>query len=775
MLILCHQPELEVRPRGTGGHPRHQPPDCGRLRAALARRRPAAPGRSPGGARRAGARPRGARRRGHLRVRRGRGRAGPGPSSRAQPGAAVRLRVPRPVAAAGRAVDRVAVARGARSHRRSGGQSPRRRAASVGAGPRGLLLAPGLRRGARRAVRGRRRRGVRLRAAALLRRRGGRRRALRLHRRARPRRRRPAPVRRSPRAAAPASTTRRQAITTSRWPTSRPRSAAGWRPPPAWPVAPPSATRTGGAAPDAGRRPPRGLRHPGMRRATIPSPPCAAPRIACWARRGRSAGCCATRSPSRPATRPSRSIPPRRGTARTKIARGENIASAEPLFEVRMREGEAEATVGPRASELSLAPAARDLSASSDVEWAIKMIDAPEAWGMFGPTGRLPGEGITIGHPDTGYTRHPEIFPGRIRLEGAYDFFTDDGDPPTSCSRAGRSPPRATGPPPPASSVSDWGAQRPASGPYVTGVAPRASVVPFRVMKSPVLWSTRNVTAAIDRASAIGCHVISMSLGTGLWWEVDALREAIRRAVRQGVIVVAAAGNYVGPVTWPGRFDEVVCVAACNAAKRPWFHSCAGSAVRPDRARRVGVAGARRQAAGRAAVRRGAQQRHVVPDRAGGRGRGAVAVVSRARQADRRPRGREPVRAVPRHRARLVHADGRRPRPPAKRLRRRHHQRAGGPGGGPAHLSRPACAGARAEARKAEATQTAEFVRELQREPGGWPPRSGSAPTGWPGCSTRAARNSRSAWPPSRRCARPCPRRAPAPSPRPRWPERRSR
>ncbi|HKE18002.1 MAG TPA: S8/S53 family peptidase, partial [Kofleriaceae bacterium] len=190
-----------------------------------------------------------------------------------------------------------------------------------------------------------------------------------------------------------------------------------------------------------------------------------------------------------------------------------------------------------------------------------------------------PGEGVVVGHPDTGYTRHPEIFPGRIRLDGAYDFLRDDGDPSDELDDSGAfaSPGHGTS----TSSViaSDFGSQRAGGQPYVTGAAPRATVVPLRVMKSPVLWSTRNVTQAIDHATAIGCHVISMSLGTGLWWEVDALREAIRRAVHQGVIVVAAAGNYVGPVTWPGRFDEVVCVAACNAERRPWFHSCAGSAV----------------------------------------------------------------------------------------------------------------------------------------------------------------------------------------------------
>ena len=45
------------------------------------------------------------------------------------------------------------------------------------------------------------------------------------------------------------------------------------------------------------------------------------------------------------------------------------------------------------------------------------------------------------------------------------------------------------------------------------------------------------------------------------------------------MIVIAAAGNEVGTVVWPARYDEVVAVAGCNIDKREWLGSSRGSTV----------------------------------------------------------------------------------------------------------------------------------------------------------------------------------------------------
>src|SRR6185295_19750333 len=86
----------------------------------------------------------------------------------------------------------------------------------------------------------------------------------------------------------------------------------------------------------------------------------------------------------------------------------------------------------------------------------------------------------------------------------------------------------------------------------------------------------RNLRDAIDHAVASKCHVISISLG-GL--PSDSLHDAIRRAEDAGVIVLAAAGNYVRLVVWPARYPEVVAVAACNFEGRAWSGSSRGDAV----------------------------------------------------------------------------------------------------------------------------------------------------------------------------------------------------
>jgi hypothetical protein len=55
--------------------------------------------------------------------------------------------------------------------------------------------------------------------------------------------------------------------------------------------------------------------------------------------------------------------------------------------------------------------------------------------------------------------------------------------------------------------------------------------------------------------------------------------KAVKRARDAGLIVLAAAGNYVRTVSWPARFDDVIAVAGCNAEKREWSGSCRGDSV----------------------------------------------------------------------------------------------------------------------------------------------------------------------------------------------------
>lgn len=231
-----------------------------------------------------------------------------------------------------------------------------------------------------------------------------------------------------------------------------------------------------------------------------------------------------------------------------------------------------------QATSAKVATAALLPALADDCEWSIKQIRARDAWELSAPEGAK-GVGIVIGHPDTGYTHHPEIREedggNRVQFECGYDFVASDADPLDELEGSAvtlQFPGHGTA----TASVlmSDVGGpnQR-----FVTGVAPRASLVPFRVSTSVIHLSFKNLTAAIYAAMDAGCHVISMSLGGPV--PSDALERAIQYAIRRGTIVLAAAGNYWPWVAWPAAYGEVIAVAACNAEEQIWKWSATGAAV----------------------------------------------------------------------------------------------------------------------------------------------------------------------------------------------------
>jgi subtilisin family serine protease len=110
----------------------------------------------------------------------------------------------------------------------------------------------------------------------------------------------------------------------------------------------------------------------------------------------------------------------------------------------------------------------------------------------------------------------------------------------------------------------------------MTGSAPFASLVPIRCVENVAVFDQSPVAQAIEHARRNGAHVITMSLGGVM---SAALHAAVRKAVSDNVIVVAAAGNCVSEVVWPARYPEVIAVGGINAAFQPWRGSSRGPAV----------------------------------------------------------------------------------------------------------------------------------------------------------------------------------------------------
>ena len=211
-------------------------------------------------------------------------------------------------------------------------------------------------------------------------------------------------------------------------------------------------------------------------------------------------------------------------------------------------------------------------------DWSLSLCKIQEAWRLAIPNaaiGKALGEGIVIGHPDTGYTRHPEIWnpvaaDNRVLWHEGHDFFDRSDDPADQLD--GQNPGHGTA----TSSVIMSGADH-ARGDRVDGVAPMAKLIPLRVTNRVVILKPGNLAEAIHYAIEKKCHVISISLGGTI--KSRTLHRAVQRAIENGIIVLAAAGNIWPWVVYPARFDEVIAVAACNCDRKIWRSSASGPAV----------------------------------------------------------------------------------------------------------------------------------------------------------------------------------------------------
>ncbi|MBE9215942.1 S8/S53 family peptidase [Plectonema cf. radiosum LEGE 06105] len=222
----------------------------------------------------------------------------------------------------------------------------------------------------------------------------------------------------------------------------------------------------------------------------------------------------------------------------------------------------------------------RPVFQANDVTWTLKELRVFEAWQKYFPdSNKLPGHGIIIAHPDTGYTQHPEIV-DNLLLEEGYDFVDSDRDQRDPLEKSDTELINNPGHGTSTASViiSPPGAQANyGNGKYVTGVAPGAKLVPLRVSYSVVLLSNRNLAQAIEYAADKGFHIISISLGAGFYNK--RLRSAIVYAQKRGVIIIAASGTWIPFVVFPAAYDEVIAVSASTINRKIWVGASRGRKV----------------------------------------------------------------------------------------------------------------------------------------------------------------------------------------------------
>lgn len=241
--------------------------------------------------------------------------------------------------------------------------------------------------------------------------------------------------------------------------------------------------------------------------------------------------------------------------------------------------------------------------AAKDPVWHLKMLraikakdsdaDTRAAWNIWkakaGFEGKLPGAGIAVGHPDTGYTDHP-LLKGKLRDQAdtepaqnqtafGKNFLEHESD------QSGRDPvhgiPIVDQPGHGTTTASlivggDWDDVS-NSNDGAVGVAPGASVIPLRVSSRVVHFDFRNVRDAIVEAADRGADVISMSLGGPV--PNRGIQAAVQYAVSKGVIVCCAAGNLVPTTVFPAAFPESFAIGGVNALGLGWEGSSGGNPV----------------------------------------------------------------------------------------------------------------------------------------------------------------------------------------------------
>ena len=183
-------------------------------------------------------------------------------------------------------------------------------------------------------------------------------------------------------------------------------------------------------------------------------------------------------------------------------------------------------------------------------------LNAPEAWDILKQRGAAFGRGARVAVLDTGiayenkkpqFRRSPDFSRGQF-LPG-YDFVDKDKVPLDEDGHG--------------THVAGTIGERTGNQVALTGLAPKAKLMPIRVLDSEGFGTARDIARGIRYAASHKAQVINMSfefsLGVNSCAKIKGICSAIKFAFKRGSLVVAAAGNENGePVAYPAGAPHVV-------------------------------------------------------------------------------------------------------------------------------------------------------------------------------------------------------------------------
>ena len=192
-------------------------------------------------------------------------------------------------------------------------------------------------------------------------------------------------------------------------------------------------------------------------------------------------------------------------------------------------------------------------------------INALDAWSTLKKRGAAQGLGARVAVLDTGiaftnskptFVRSPDFAPGQF--VAGRDFV--DGGKRSKQTKGKGLPLDRDGH---GTHVAGTVAERTGNKFGLTGLAPRAKVIPVRVLDAEGFGTARNIASGIRYAAKVGADVINMSFefatGVDSCNKIKSVCEAIKFAKKRGAVVVAAAGNSNGaPVAFPAGAPNVI-------------------------------------------------------------------------------------------------------------------------------------------------------------------------------------------------------------------------
>ncbi|SEN22115.1 minor extracellular protease Epr [Paenibacillus sp. OV219] len=192
-------------------------------------------------------------------------------------------------------------------------------------------------------------------------------------------------------------------------------------------------------------------------------------------------------------------------------------------------------------------------SDSSTTPWNLSQIGASKVWS----TTRGKGAGLAI--IDTGIAKHSDLrITGGVNTMGGSSYYDDNGH---------------------GTHVAGIAA---GSGYYKRpGVAPRASLYAIKALDANGAGYVSDIIKGIDWCIQKSIPIINMSLG--LEGETSsALKEAVQRARKNGILIIASAGNngsVGGRIDQPARYTDAIAVAASTRGGKIANYSSRGYGI----------------------------------------------------------------------------------------------------------------------------------------------------------------------------------------------------